>query len=608
MKITANADKNAFTVREQCAITVEMTVDTDLGPGDTISFQYPHSWSLVSGPSFTREFQNTDSSRKHFVDIRCPQADIDIQITENDLFCEGRGSRHGRKITGTVQKGEIPSGQVIKLIYANTYAPYVAERERLLIRINNGQAEATVDLFTTPESAQTLRVLSPSGVEPNTEFNVAIVSLDRFENQSSSEFADKELQCDDGTIVATGLTFKGSTLVPVSIKKPGIYRFQMDDYVSNAVKVEKGIQGPFWGDLHIHTRLSMDAQGNDPFGYARDVSRLDFAAAADHYESMSPQAYALLEEWLDRANRPGEFVSIPAEERNPRPATGHHNLYFRDMETFRKCQIKVNDPIKQDPEKERNVLDGLPEDRAMLIPHHTGIAFRKIPERGIGCAVDWTRWDDKGKRPVMEIYSHHGQSEYYAPHHILAYEFNRMRNPERRCNMSMHGPFYAQDYLKDGRRIGFLCSSDEHSGQGGRRHGGIAAVFSSVLSREGIFDAIRNRQCYGTTGERILMEFTVNGTTMGTSLTAAKGDPIELDLKVWGTDDLLKVDILRYRFDSDSLFVPVLGISVDPNTTDFCCQIQDTFEGNCVYYARVIQHPLEWPGMGWTSPVWVDEK
>lgn len=608
MKITANADKNAFTVREQCSVTVLMTVDSDLKQNDTISFQYPHSWSLVSGPSFTRAFQNKDTTGEHFVDIRSSRAEFDIQITENDLFCDGRKSRHGRKITGVLRKGTIPAGQVIKLIYANTYAPYVAEKESLMIRVNNGEAQAAVDLFVAPESGKTLRILAPSGVEPGAEFHVAIVSLDRFENQSNSEFTDRELIRDDGASVAKGLNFKGGTRVPVSISKPGVYRFQMDDHVSNAVKVKKGIQGPYWGDIHIHTKLSMDAQGSDPFGYAREVSRLDFGAVTDHYESMSPRAYEVLEEWLETANRPGEFVSIPAEERNPKPATGHHNLYFRDMETFRKFQIRVNDPIKQDPEQERNVLERLPEDRAMLVPHHTGIAFRKIPEKGIGCAVDWTRWDDKGKRPVMEIYSHHGQSEYYAPHHILAYEFNRMRNPERRCNMSMHGPFYAQDYLKDGRRIGFLCSSDEHSGQGGRRHGGIAAVFTDTLTREGVFDAIRNRQCYGTTGERILMEFTVNGTTMGQSLTAANGDSIELDLNVWGTRDLLKVDILRYRFGKDKLFVPVLGVSVDHDTTDVHYQIQDEFKGNCVYYARVIQYPLEWPGMAWTSPVWVDEK
>ena len=29
-------------------------------------------------------------------------------------------------------------------------------------------------------------------------------------------------------------------------------------------------------------------------------------------------------------------------------------------------------------------------------------------------------------------------------------------------------------------------------------------------------------------------------------------------------------------------------------------------EGDCVYYARVTQCPVEWPAMAWTSPIWID--
>lgn len=208
-------------------------------------------------------------------------------------------------------------------------------------------------------------------------------------------------------------------------------------------------------------------------------------------------------------------------------------------------------------------------------------------------------------RPVPKD-CHHGQSEAYSPQHILAYEFNRMRNPERRGNTSVPGPYYAQNYWIKGRRIGIIASSDEHSGQGGRRHGGLAAVFADSLTREGVFDAIRARRTYATTGERILLEFTVNGTALGESVKIPRDGTAEISLKVWGTDLLLRVEILRFRFGMDEAFAPILAEPPKQESTDAEYTFKDTITGDCLYYARVIQEPLEWPAMAWTTPVWVD--
>jgi hypothetical protein len=243
----------------------------------------------------------------------------------------------------------------------------------------------------------------------------------------------------------------------------------------------------------------------------------------------------------------------------------------------------------------------------MLVPHHTGIEWGGGPTAGKGVSVDWdAAGDDRGLRPVIEIYSHHGQSECYAPHHVLSYEFNRMRNPERRSNTSVFGPYYAQDYWLAGRRIGVIASSDEHSGQGGRRHGGIAAVFAKELTREAVFDAIRDRQCYATTGERILLDFSVDGVTMGNCAKRRAGTKLKIELRAWGTATLLRVDILRHRFGKDRGFASIFTAPPRPEGMDFACEIEDEFTGPAMYYARVVQEPLTWPGMAWTSPVWVD--
>ncbi|MCD6351732.1 MAG: DUF3604 domain-containing protein, partial [Armatimonadetes bacterium] len=158
-----------------------------------------------------------------------------------------------------------------------------------------------------------------------------------------------------------------------------------------------------------------------------------------------------------------------------------------------------------------------------------------------------------------------------------------------------------------GHRLGVIASSDEHSGQGGRRHGGLAAVFAEELTREALFAALRARRCYATTGERILLDFNVNGLAMGQEGQAAPGDTLRLRLKVWGTQTLLRVEILRFRFGQDEDILPILSDSPRPESLDAEYELEDEYTGPCFYYARVTQEPLEWPGMAWSSPVWIDD-
>jgi len=180
-------------------------------------------------------------------------------------------------------------------------------------------------------------------------------------------------------------------------------------------------------------------------------------------------------QWAQEANIPGVFVTLPADERNPKELTGHHNVYFHEIETMEHYRAIYGNCENPPPNNFHRFQDAKAFD-VMIIPHHTGSMFGNL-SAGIGSAVDWDAIDDHGLRPVMDIYSHHGQSEAYNPQHFLAYEINRMRNPEHRTNTSVPGPFYAQDYWIQLKRIGVIASSDEHSGQGGRCHGGITVIF-----------------------------------------------------------------------------------------------------------------------------------
>lgn len=617
-----------FVVDHPANVALRIRPGMPLKAADVIEIQFPNSWLLVSGPSFTRPVQTVDPQGPHYLCVHADGASFDLDIRENHLpFPQGR-ARHGRLLTARLRAGAVRASGVVHCEFRNTMAPYVAEQETVWVRVNGLLPRQLPEIVTAPGPAETVRLIVPSAARPGEPFDVLVVSLDRFENCSSTRYHGRVLELIGHGRVADRLTFTGSTRVPVRIDKPGVWRFGMDGVVSNAVRIGRRARGPFWGDLHGHSKLSSDGMGADPYGYARDVAGLDFAAVTDHAEDLGADGYEQLLRWARAAHRPGRFITVLADERNPDGWTGHHNVYFRDEATFARCRLRPGCFPRNSPEESQESMRALLANTkgCLVVPHHTGMSWRTLPKPGsIGDAVDLDAVrDDRGLRPVMEIYSHHGQSECYAPGHILAYEFNRMRNPESRSNTSVPGPYYAQAYWLAGRRLGVIGSSDEHSGQPGRRHGGLAAIFATSLTRGGLFDALHARHCYATTGERILLEFSVDGVQMGQQERRPTDQKLSIRLKVWATAGLIRVDILRCRFGTDHEFRLIhsespraaTGTGVnDPRSAglqtmvlDHAVELDDADPrpGPAAYYARVVQEPVDWPGMAWSSPVWID--
>src|SRR5690606_11844797 len=65
----------------------------------------------------------------------------------------------------------------------------------------------------------------------------------------------------------------------------------------------------------------------------------------------------------------------------------------------------------------------------------------------------------------------------------------------------------------------------------------------SEFSREGIFEAIRARRTYALTGDRIELDFTVEGAPMGATLEA--GNSVEARFRVEGRDELDVVELIQ---------------------------------------------------------------
>lgn len=69
------------------------------------------------------------------------------------------------------------------------------------------------------------------------------------------------------------------------------------------------------------------------------------------------------------------------------------------------------------------------------------------------------------------------------------------------------------------------------------------AVYAKELTREGLYEALKARRCYGTTGERIVLETYADDHMMGEEYTT--NSPPEIVVKVAGTKNLESVELYR---------------------------------------------------------------
>ncbi len=165
------------------------------------------------------------------------------------------------------------------------------------------------------------------------------------------------------------------------------------------------------------------------------------------------------------------------------------------------------------------------QERALMIPHH--LAY---PQGRRG--VNWDAFDE-ACTPVVEIYSEHGNAE--DDRGPYTYYTHSMGGRETRNT--------AAAALAAGLRFGFVASSDDHAGFPGAYGEGLMAALVHEFSREAILEAIRARRTYALTGDRIEVDFTVDGAPMGAQIDA--GRQVEARFRVSGRDELDVVEVVQ---------------------------------------------------------------
>ena len=195
---------------------------------------------------------------------------------------------------------------------------------------------------------------------------------------------------------------------------------------------------------------------------------------------------------------------------------------------------------------------------------------------------DWTGYDSD-LQPVFEITSAWRQAR------------------EEAVKFKKQGPVSAVwEALDRGYRIGFVGSGDSHWMGTGEDHG-ITGAYVKEFTRDGVFEAIRARRVFASTGARLLIDFQVNGAFMGESIEVDRADPLRIHVRVEGERPLDLVEVVK-----DHKVIHATTGNGGPMEFEFLDRSGPRPDGEASYcYLRVRQRGDQY---AWASPVWVDWK
>ncbi len=603
-------------------------------PGGGIKAQLPDSWHM--GERMTaKPVHSTDPGAANFVAGSCSDPSSQLRVfvedgqTESTKFnragIDGRSGRYVYAVAAVVEGEPVGAGETIELVFGERSGGspgFAASRwcdgpEEVVVAVDaagSGAYTLVQDLPTIEirhDAPAEIVLTAPSSLRAGSDASLHLVVLDVHGNRCTGFEGVVALSAPSSVSLPASVEFgpdhAGVRRVPLRAEQPGIIRISASHEgrlgaTSNPIEcTSEGTEYRlFWAELHSHGHRSFDAVGRCNFDYAREVSALDVFALTDHCEGWAEDTWDWLRGEVENRYEPGSFTTILAYEATFRSPYGHHNVYFRGLDGV---------VHGADQGTLLELFEALEGQEALVVPHHTGVCWggssgsvsssggRALPPVGGAPNPDWDHHDPRLRR-LIEIYSGHGLSERYDPEHPLSYE-----NARYDLASSTDGPHYAWDAWGRGHVLGVLGSSDNHNGQPGRGELGLTGIWATELTREAIYDALRERRTVATTGARIVLDFSVDGAPMG-STTHADGPP-KVRVSAHGTDAIESVEILACAT-TDGTMETVATWT--PGTADF--EIEWTAETptvDSIYYARVTQQETYRgrPRMAWSSPVWV---
>ncbi len=314
-----------------------------------------------------------------------------------------------------------------------------------------------------------------------------------------------------------------------------------------------------FGDVHGHTEP--DGIGTLDMYYAHGlmVSGMDYVALTNHDftpDFLTSSEWAITQMLAAVYNRlPGriafsgwEWTTAPVDAQG-----GHRAIYFLrdDAPLYRSTTVESSNITK--------LYDRMRGQEAIFQPHHKG----------------WEGYDPQ-LNPVYEVTS--------------AWREPREEGKELKPSGKIQSVWEA---LERGYRLGFVGAGDSHWLGPGEDYG-ITGAYVKEISREGVFEAVRARRVFASTGARMMLDFRANGVLMGGE-TRANG-PARLQVSVTGGALLDRVEIIR-----DGKQIYTTQAQTNEHRIEYV-DVEPPSRSISYYYVRVTQKD----GMqAWSSPVWI---
>ena len=430
----------------------------------------------------------------------------------------------------------------------------------------NVELKTSVDAFATyefcelpvqpsfdlvPGPAASWKAILPSLAIAGQPFRLAIVAEDRwgnptadanqsFELVSSHRLrglpAQIEIKDGDGPRVIENLVgdAEGDIELKLVAKGEEIAR-------ANPLRVVKQTKlRRYWGDLHGQSGETIGMGTAEAyFRYARDAAFIDMVGHQGNDFQITDNFWHELNRLTAEFDAPGRFVCLPGYEWSGNTGMGgDRNVFYRreGRPIRRSSHILVQGQTSTDAIYTADALFcGLEGEDAIVIAH-------------------------VGGRYADLKYAHDGRLERAVEVHSTWGTFE----------------WLLHDAFEKGFRVGVVCHSDDHKGRPGATRpgassfgaiGGLTCYFMPELTRDALFEALRRRRHYGTTGARIFVdlhasfeqpvsgfsedpqlgpasEFAVRQASMGDIIRPGRV-PMHLAAEVIGTAPIERVDVLH---------------------------------------------------------------
>jgi hypothetical protein len=447
-------------------------------------------------------WQANDSAAPNYISIETNNPRVSFVATSVQLSGMHGGFRSARPaLAFEVASGTLERGNTVTIVYGDTRGgatglsmpSFSSDRMPLPLYVAFEDRGQHFSLPIQPIKIQGSAItgvagFAPSIVAPGEEFTLSIRARDRFFNRATGAVPHWQVSKNDTPWLEVAVANNSAiTTQTVSIAEPGTYFLNItsaDGQITGATNPILVTAEPrdriYWGDTHGHSGFAEGIGTPERFMvWARDDARLDYVTHSEHDIWLDDAEWNVLKNNVSRFSKEGEFIAYLGYEWTVNTTRGgHHNVLFRNPKNRNRIPAQFYPTLTSLYQGLRNAAD--PRD-VVVIPHaHQAGDYRT---------------SDPELEPLVEIMSQHGNFEW----------FGRM-------------------YLQHGHQVGFVAASDNHLSQPGysaplggslSQRGGLGAVLASARTEDAIFDGMKQLKAYATTGDRIILDFAVNGTGMG---------------------------------------------------------------------------------------------